>query len=83
MGSFNHNSLAKGTPRNYGKFQPLKMGEKDKVNKYLCREIVSNTRRNEGKSRRYYFDMGYVQQILLMEAYPLKDLSQIYEWPYC
>ena len=79
MGSFDHKSMAKGTPRNYGKFQPVKMGEKKKVNKYLCREIMSNTRRNDGKQRHYYFDMGYVQQILLQEAYPLHTLEQIYE----
>ena len=79
MGSFNHNTMAKGTPKNYGKFLPLKMGEKDKVNKYLCREIVSNTRGNGGKSRHYWFDMGYVQKILLKEAYPLHDLKQIFE----
>ena len=79
MGSFDHKSMAKGTPKNYGKFQPVKMGEKKKVNKYLCREIVSNTRRKDGKERHYYFDMGYVQQILLQEAYPLHTLEQIYE----
>ena len=77
MGFF-HASLTKGTPRNYGKFRPEACGKGKNANKYLCTEISGKiTKSNE--PRRYWFDMGYVQRILLKELYPLHTIDEIYK----
>ena len=77
MGFF-HERLTKGTPRNYGKFRPEACGKGKNANKYLCTEISGkNTKSNE--PRRYWFDMGYVQRILLKEIYPLHTIAEIYK----
>ena len=73
---FDHQSPARKTPKKYGKFQPFEMGKGKNVNKYHCLEVKNTTR---GKApRKYWFDMGYVQRILLKECFPLDTLSSIY-----
>ena len=67
MGAFTHEKHVKGTPRMLGKWVIERMGEGRHINKYVCGKKM-------GTKNFSFFDMGYVQRLLLKEAFPFDKL---------
>ena len=57
---------ANATPK--GKFQVLRVGKGQNVNKYICRRVTG--RKSKAKTE-YPFDIGYVQRKLFKHFFPI------------
>ena len=78
LDDFEHDTKRKGVPppAKFGRYTPVGIGAGKDVNKYICRCQKHGT---------YMFDMGYVQQKLLLKCFPMNekgeklDSEKIYE----
>ena len=66
---FEHCSDYPGTPKKKGNFVVQKVGTGVNINKYVCEYVVKRGRKKDTK--KYYFDIGYVQKKLIKFFFPL------------
>ena len=64
---FEHDTKRKGVPPKFGRYKPVGIGTGKDVNKYICMS------QNHGT---YLFDMGYVQQKLLLKCFPMNEKGE-------
>ena len=73
LDNFEHDTQRKGVPKKFGKYRPVGIGTGKDINKFVCKS------EEKGDDTTYLFDMGYVQQKLLLKCFPLNQKGEKYD----